>query len=66
MKTIYNIRIDGEKIELWMPGGVMTLRAKEDILLVKSLIREAKKNGLNGNSEICEYVKYQLEEKYYW
>lgn len=50
---------DPEIIYLWQPGGVITVTKPEDVDLINSLIKQAKRINVNVN----DYVAYMLIEE---
>lgn len=50
---------DPERIELWQPGGVLTINKPEDVALINRLVKEAKRMDCDVN----DYVAYMLIEE---
>lgn len=50
---------DPEIIYLWQPGGVITVTKPEDVDLINSLIKQAKRI----NADVNDYVAYMLIEE---
>lgn len=60
---IYIYHIYSDHIELWHPGGIMTITDQNDIKQIKEWISEADRwipHNTNYIDTICNYITYQI------